>query len=254
MEWQDEGILLKAEKLGERKAVATFFTREHGNHAGLIQNITAKNNIGWLQPGNSLQIQWFARLEDQLGVFSWQALGNHVADFIFSPLKLLLLQSTLGLIGLLLPDRLPYPDLYAKTLNLLAGDAAKGQSEPILLQNYIFWELYFLAAIGYGLDLSVCALTGSREQLAYVSPKTGRAASLAAGLPYAGRLLALPQFLLSNFLLGDDQHQAGEISQQELQQGLALTGYFLEKLLKEQKNTLLPPARQRLSSLLLASE
>jgi len=81
------------------------------------------------------------------------------------------------------------------------------------------WEAELLADLGYGLDLSRCALTGAGDGLAFVSPKTGRAVAAAAAGTWRDRLLALPAFLLG----------AGEGGLSDWRDGLLLTGHFLAR-------------------------
>ena len=98
------------------------------------------------------------------------------------------------------------------------------------------WELGLLDEIGYGLDLSACAATGTTDDLVYVSPKSGRAVSRSAGAPYHDRLLALPGFLTGN---GGGADPAGIVA------GLRLTGGFLDRHVFAAHNRRPPPARDR---------
>jgi DNA repair protein RecO (recombination protein O) len=94
-----------------------------------------------------------------------------------------------------------------------------------------------LAVLGFGLDLSSCAATGAADDLAYVSPRSGRAVSRAAGRPYHDKLLPLPAFLVSDT----------PAAPPEIAAGLALTGYFLHRHLLLPQGRNLPEARQRLA-------
>ena len=102
---------------------------------------------------------------------------------------------------------------------------------------YVRWELALLAELGFGLDLESCAAGGANDQLAYVSPKSGRAVSLAAGEPYRDKLLTLPGFLAGR----------GGGGVEEVEQGLTLTGFFLERHVFAPHHRDLPPARRRLA-------
>jgi DNA repair protein RecO (recombination protein O) len=81
------------------------------------------------------------------------------------------------------------------------------------------WELDLLTSLGFGLDLTRCAATGDTADLAYVSPKSGRAVSRAAGHGYRDRLLPLPSFLISQ----------AKPEREDVLAGLRLTGYFLDR-------------------------
>jgi DNA repair protein RecO (recombination protein O) len=109
------------------------------------------------------------------------------------------------------------------------GEGSKTLSRPALWPAaYVHWELQLLTALGFGLDLSHCAATGETRDLTYVSPKTGRAVSREAALPYADRLLALPPFLI-------EPDAAPDIA--DLLAGLRLTGYFLDRHVLHGPNT-----------------
>jgi DNA repair protein RecO (recombination protein O) len=111
-------------------------------------------------------------------------------------------------------------------------------AEKSWARGYVAWELGLLAELGFGLDLSRCAATGSRDQLAYVSPRSGRAVCLSAGAPYRDRLLRLPLFLVT---------AAAPSTAADVFDGLTLTGYFLERHVYGAYERALPPARLRLA-------
>jgi DNA repair protein RecO (recombination protein O) len=115
-----------------------------------------------------------------------------------------------------LPEREPHEDVYQATATLIAAITGESAAWPA---DYVRWELALLTALGFGLDLSKCAVTGGAEDLAFVSPKTGRAVSRDSGRGYADRLLPLPGFLLRD----------GNPGRSDLLAGLRLTGYFLDR-------------------------
>jgi DNA repair protein RecO (recombination protein O) len=104
---------------------------------------------------------------------------------------------------------------------------------------HLRWELDLLAALGYGLDLASCAVTGGSEDLAYVSPRTGRAVSADAGAAYRDRLLVLPR------LLGGTGRAADWSPTRDLLDGLALTGHFLARHAPGDAAAPLPGSRMR---------
>ena len=107
--------------------------------------------------------------------------------------------------------------------------------------NYVRLEIELLNLNGFGLDLSCCAATNANDNLAYVSPKTGRAVSEAAGAPYADKLLPLPSFLLA---------AEQQVKNDEIMAGLNLSGYFLQKYCFSPKNLALPTSRNILCKIL----
>jgi DNA repair protein RecO (recombination protein O) len=185
-----------------------------------------------LQPGNSVLATWRARLEEHLGLYIVEPTRLRAADVIASPFKLAGLTTVVAL-SQLLPEREPHPRLYDATI-LVLERLADDEIWPALL---VRWELGLLEELGFGLDLSRCAATGTVQALRYVSPKTGRAVSSDAGEAYRDRLLRLPEFLLSATRHPDCA---------EIRDGLALTGYFLERHLLAPRGLSVPESRSRI--------
>lgn len=233
MEWIDEGIVLAARKHGETSAVVTLLTRVHGRHAGLVRGGTGKAARGVLQPGNRVAARWHARLAEHLGLLACEMTHPFAAAVLDHPDRLAALAAACAVAEAALPEREPCPEVYDGLLALLG--AIEDDVWPVA---YVRWELGLLAALGFGLDLSECVATGGNDQLAYVSPKSGRAVSLAAGEPYKGRLLALPPFLAAGGGNG--------ATPDALLDGLRLTGHFLERHVFAPTGGAMPPARRRL--------
>ncbi len=245
MEWRDEAIVLAVRRLGEGAAVASLLTRTHGRHPGLVRGGQSKAYRGVLLPGNRVDARWRARLADQLGGLRCELVGAHAAAAMDDPGRLAALAAACALCEAALPERQPHEAVFEALLALL--DALAAESWPSV---YVHWELALLRALGYGLDLSACAATGvpapppaaaegvgrANDELAYVSPRTGRAVSLSAGAPYRDRLLALPRFLVAG----------GEGDAAEIRAGLALTGHFLDRHVLGPHAIPMPPARSRL--------
>ena len=110
---------------------------------------------------------------------------------------------------------------------------------------YVRFEFDLLTDLGFGLDLSQCAATGRNDTLIFVSPKTGRAVSAAAGEPYRDRLLPLPGFLLDRNAVA---------SSKEIADGLRLTGSFLERHVFAPHGKKFPSARTRLIDRVVSSD
>lgn len=233
MDWRDQGVLLSVRKHGESSAIIEVFTEEHGRHAGVVRGGTSRKIAPILQPGAQLDVAWRARLEDHIGTFSVEPLQSRAAAIMGDRLALAGLNATTSLLVFCLPERAAFPALYERSITLFD---LLGTTEAWPLA-YLRWELALLDEMGFGLDLSACAVTGSLEDLAYVSPKTGRAVSAKAAGEWADKLLALPDCLLG--------HGNGELS--GIREGLATTGYFLKtKLAPQMGDRPLPEARQRL--------
>lgn len=235
MDWRDEGVLISLRPHGESAAIIEVFTALHGRHAGVVRGGTSRRMAPVLQPGTQLAVAWQARLADHLGAFTVEPLRSR-SGVLGDAGRLAALSSVCALLHLALPEREPHPALFADTVALLdALTEAPGWAE-----DYLRWELRLLRELGFGLDLSACAVTGAREGLAYVSPRTGRAVSLAGAGNWADRLLPLPA------LLGGVGDGAAGLTQ-GLAQGLALTGHFLAReLAPVLRGAGLPEARARL--------
>jgi DNA repair protein RecO (recombination protein O) len=173
-----------------------------------------------------------------LGNFSLELLRSRAALIMEDPKRLAGLQSVCALVGLL-AEREPHPKFYEVSQKLLE---AIMQGELNWLALMVKWELRLLDELGFGLDLESCALTGEREDLVYVSPNSGRAASSKAGEPYKERLLELPPFLQRN---AKAPHNA---TADEIRAGLELTGFFLNHHVLAPRNLPLPPPRERMLS------
>lgn len=232
MEWRDHGILLRARPHGESAAIIDVFTQAHGRHAGVVRGGASRRIAPILQPGAQLDVAWRARLEDHLGSYSVEPVRSRAAAVMGSRLALAGLNAVTALLLFCLPEREAHAGLYERSerlLDLLGEDSLW----PLA---YLRWELALLEEMGFGLDLSRCAVTGATEGLCFVSPKSGRAVSRAGAGEWADRLLPLPAVLLGLGPAADD----------EIAQGLATTGYFLDrKLAAELVHKPLPDARAR---------
>jgi DNA repair protein RecO (recombination protein O) len=236
MEWRDEGMLLSMRPHGESAAIIEVFTKAHGRHAGVVRGGASRRMSPVLQPGAQLDVIWRARLDDHIGSYTVEPLRSR-AGVLSDRLALAGLMSVCALLRAALPEREPHPALWASSIRLC--DALTTSADwPT---DYLRWEIQLLEELGFGLDLSVCAVTGSAEDLAYVSPRTGRAVSRAGAGEWAERLLPLPEQLSGSVPL----------AQPALLQGLVLTGHFLKRELPSVfHDRPMPEARARLMDLL----
>lgn len=233
MEWHEEGIVLGVRRHGETGAIVDVLTNARGRWMGLVRGGRSRALRPVLQEGNFVLATWKARLEDHLGLFAIEPLSLRSGWLIEDPAKLAAL-TTLTCLCQLVPEREPHARLYEAT-RLVLDSLEDNDIWPAL---FVRWELGLLDELGFGLDLSQCAATGSREDLAYVSPKTGRAVSREAGRPYRERLLILPDFIKGT--------QAGSPDRASVLNGFRLTGHFLARYIFEPRNIDLPDARERM--------
>ena len=232
MEWREDGVLLSMRPHGESSAIIEVFTSGHGRHFGVVRGGASRKQAAHLQPGAQLALTWRARLHNQIGVFVAEPVKSR-ARAMEDPLGLSGLTSACALLHLSLAEHDPHPQLYHRTQTLLDAIAEGGD----WLGDYLRWEMLLLDEIGFGLDLSRCAVTGARDDLAFVSPKTGRAVSRAGAGDWAPKLLPLPPALMGQ----------GPTSMTEAAQALAVTGFFLSRELGNSGAVpALPEARARL--------
>ena len=233
MQWQDTGFVLAARRHGESALIIELLTQKHGRHAGLVRGGQSPRWRAMLQPGNEVAAVWRGRLDEHLGTIGCELLRTHAARFLDDPGRLAGLTSAAALVAAALPEREPQPEVFASFARLIeALDSAIDWPA-----HYVTWEQDLLGALGYGLDLTRCAVSGATADLAYVSPRTGRAVSRTAGLPYNDKLLRLPEFLWRDVPIDEGQ----------LALGLTLTGYFLAHHVFAPQGRALPAARLRLA-------
>lgn len=230
MQWSEEAVVLGLRRHGETSAIVEIMTRGHGRHLGLVRGGRSRRLRPVLQPGNLVMAGWRARLEDQLGTFTVEPLFMRAASLMAEPATLAALATLTGHCQLL-PEREPHPRLY-DALGVALDALGEDQVWPAVMVRF---ELGLLDELGFGLDLSRCAVTGSPDDLVYVSPRTGRAVSATAGAPYKDRLLALPAFLQSG--------QAAAPTPADVVAGFRLTGHFLARRLFEPRGLPQPVAR-----------
>ena len=233
MDWSDEGMVIATRRHGELAAIVTLLTRAHGRHAGLARGGSGRRGRGLYQPGNVVAATWRARLAEHLGTWSCEPLHANGVALLDRAGALAALAAACALVDAVLPEREPHGALYDATLALVSALAG-----PAWAERYVRWEIDLLTELGFGLDLGSCAATGANDGLAYVSPRTGRAVSAAAGEPYRDRLLALPPFLVGP--------EGGPPGPGDIAAGLALTGFFLARCVFTPEQRPLPAPRTRL--------
>lgn len=217
MEWSEQAIAIGTRRHGENGVILEVMTRSRGRCLGLVRGGRSRTMRPVLQPGNSLAVTWRARLEDHLGQFRAEPLVERAGALMTSRSAAYGLQLLAAHLRLL-PERDPHPRLY-DPLTVIVDNL----DEPMIAAEMIVrFEVLLLDELGFGMDLKSCAATGRSDDLAYVSPKSGRAVSREAGMPYDNRMLRLPRFL-------SDRVEGEPPSVAELEQGFALTGYFLDR-------------------------
>ncbi len=218
--------MLSSRPHGENAAIINVFTRAHGRHAGVVRGGASRRMAPILQQGADLSLTWRARLDAHIGSFRVEPIRSRAALIMEDRLALAGLNAICALLRFALPERAPHAALFSVTEDLLQ----ELTSSPDWPRHYVLWELALLSELGFGLDLSHCAVTGRCDDLIYVSPRTGRAVSRQGAGEWADRLLPFP-------------------SPDNIAQSLRTTGYFLEHSLAHALGAAcLPAARGRLLS------
>ena len=236
MEWSDDAIVLSARAYGETAALVAVLAREHGRCVAMLPGGQGARRRAALEPGALVHVRWRGQSPDRLGTWGMELESAVAARFLDDPGRLAALASACALCDACLPEREPHPALFdgLSALFTVLDGSAWGEAT-------VRWEIGLLAELGFALDLSACAVTGTpagadgvNDVLTHVSPRSGRAVSASAAEPYLDKLLPLPGFLVGR--------GGGGVA--DVAAGLALTGYFLER---SALHGPLPAARLRLA-------
>jgi len=230
MQINDEGIILKKKKYRESSLIITFFSLNHGVNSGVVKGVL-KKDFGTYEIGNKVYVKSSFRIENQLWNCRLELIKNNSVTCFDDRIKLNSILCMCSLIELSLPKNVPQKKLYNKTEKLLENILSKHW-----IIDYIFWELYLLSELGYGLDLKQCVVSGTKNNLVYVSPKSGKAVSKNKGERYKNKLLYLPEFLNNKDI---------KPTIKSVKQAMLLTGYFINKFLKN-NNKIMPFYRKKI--------
>jgi DNA repair protein RecO (recombination protein O) len=231
MQWQDRAIILGVKRHGETSVIVEVMTRERGRHLGMVRSGRSRTMQPVLQPGNEVDATWRARLDEHLGEFRIEPLTLRAARLMETATAVYGVQA-MGALLRLLPERDPHPHLF-EALEVILENLHNPVDAGEL---FVRFELAVLNDLGFGLDLAECAATGARSDLAYVSPKSGRAVSRSAGAPWADKMFALPPFL------SVEQSRAADF--ESLAEAFRLTGFFLHRHVYEPRGMEVGAARE----------
>lgn len=210
--WNDEAIILNVKEFGETSLLLTLFSKEHGKWSGLLKNSNNQSQKAVLQPGNIIKAEWYARIDEQLGTFKViEIINSFLAKLINNPKNLKLTANALLITNKYLIEREPAGNIYSELYYFINN---------ISPQNEVYYKITMLKELGYGLDLTKCAVTGEQKNLTYISPKTGRAVSEKAGGIYKEKLFVLPEFLINHNIIANEN---------DIENAKNITDYFLKK-------------------------
>lgn len=215
MQFSDEGYIINMRRHGENSLILTVLTKNNGKLTGYVKNCIHKKNLATFQLGNSISLNAYSRLEENMLSLHVELLRAHAVNFMNSPAKISALSSLCELCNSCLPEKENIEGFYT-----IVGNFFNVIHEDNWVTHYSYFEFYLLKYLGVGLDLSSCSATGSRENLLYISPKTGKAVCAEAGHPYRDRLYAYPQYIVDK-----NYHP----HTQEVADLLKMTEFFLNK-------------------------
>ncbi|HJR82387.1 MAG TPA: DNA repair protein RecO [Sphingomicrobium sp.] len=223
----------------EHGAVVRLMTPKDGLQAAYVRGARGRRMRPVLVPGNLVQARLRSRTDEQLAHAEVE-LTHSRGPLLSEPLPAAAIEWVTALTATALPEAQPYERLY-DALDALLALIEAAPSALGWAGSLVRYELLLLAELGFGLDLERCAVSGSNDNLVAVSPRSGRAVSAAEAEPFSGRLLPFPAFLRG----GSDP------SWREIEQGLQLTGHFLQRDILTGRAAALAEARSRLTDRLL---
>ena len=239
MKWDDIGLIISSRRHGDNGLIISVLTRDHGKHSGYIRNKVTKKNSFIYELGNFINLTWTGRLEEHLGYYQCELIKSYSYNFFNNSLNLSALNSFCDMQNIFLPEREVYKNLYEESINFVK---IVNNNSYDWLSHYVKWELFLLSELGYGIDLSSCAVTGKKSDLIYVSPSSGRAVSASAVGKWKNRMLDLPKFLITKDM--------SNIEKENIINGIKLTSYFFKKYLTN-LGLNLPASRDRFINELL---
>lgn len=234
MRFSTPAIVVALRPHGEHGAVVRLMTPDHGLQAAYVRGARGRRLRPVLLPGNEIEATLAARTETQLPQATVELLHSR-GPLIVEPLPAAAIDWACVLTATALPEGQPYSRLYQALDGLLAAveaaPSASGWGAAL-----VRYELLLLAELGFGLDLESCAVSGGKDDLVAVSPRSGRAVSAATAEPYAGKLLPLPRFI----------REGGAAVWPDILDGLELTGHFLMRDLLTDRSAPAADSRVRL--------
>ena len=235
-EWKDKIILLSSKPFGETGMLVSVLSKYNGRYKSFVYGGNSIKKRSIFQKGNICRAEWKARISEQMGSIKLELVKSTSTDFFNQPINLTALSAICEISDFILPEREPNTKIFTATMSLFDLLKLSGEKDYDWIKGYVKWEIGVLSELGFSLKLNKCAVNGNKENLSFVSPKTGRAVSLKEGLPYKDKLLILPKFLGGNY------NFSCQIT--DLILGLNLTKYFLN--INFFNNNKIPNSRIRL--------
>ncbi len=234
MQFTDTAVIVRLDPYGEQDALVSAFGRQQGLIRGMARRAFSSKQRGIFCLGNTIELEWSARLEEHLGNLKAELLAPGGAVIMGHRQRCYALQAMCALISMSFEQRDPHPAMF-KATELLVESM---RFDLPWQADYARFEAILLRETGFGLGLERCIASGNTQNLAYISPKSGCAVSAEAGAPYAQKMLPFAPLLL------EEMHV--KASPEAVQSALKVTGFFLERWLCAAHEKQLPDARGRL--------
>lgn len=225
MSWSGNAIVLETKNFGENGCLVGVISDEHGLHKGLLKN-NAKKKINI---GDFVLAKWTARLDGQLGVWSFEVEKSCTSYIMHDRLRLKCLIVVCKILSEVLTERTPCADVYKKFYNFL-NDVCGNTINYVF--KYLFFELFLLPRAGFVLNFEDIKMATEEDPLFFVSPRTGKVVTKETGAPYKEKLLIFPQFLINELT----DASIKEIHRHEIKIAFDLTTYFLLKNFDKLRN------------------
>ena len=235
MKFRDEGYIINCRKHGESSLILTVLCKKYGKVCGYVKSGLSKKNLATFQLGNKVLVDAWSRVDDNMLLLKVELVTPYSVNFLSSSDKLTALSCFCSLSNACLPELQSLDRFY-----YLAESFVNLIDEDNWLTHYSLYEFYLLDFLGVGIDLCECSATGVKNDLEFVSPKSAKAVSLKAGLPYKDRLFKFPHFVV--------EHNFNP-SINEVADLLKMTGFFLNKNFFAIHNLKFPDCRVSLAEI-----
>ena len=225
MNWDDSAYLISKNRYSENSIIAEVFTENYGKISGIIFGGTSKKIKNYLQIGNKIFVNYYAKNPTRIGYFKVEILKALTPLYFDENQKLSCISSAMQLIKLLTAEAQSNKDIFIlidKFFLILASDN--------WIQEYIFWELELLKLLGYDLELKNMAekeVVGGKTNYFVKSPTEKK--------------------IIPNFLIDKNYEN---VDLKNLLKGLKLVTDYLEKTILKPNNLNLPNSRTHFVSLL----
>jgi DNA repair protein RecO (recombination protein O) len=148
MDFRAPAIVCASRPHGETAAIARLLTADHGLIAGYVAGARGRDLRPVLVPGNMVEAELRAKSDSQLP-FARLELTQSRGPWLSEPLAAAAIQWTTTLTAAALPERQPYPALYAALSGVLDA-VCHAPSARGWVPGVLAYETLLLRELGYG--------------------------------------------------------------------------------------------------------